>query len=270
MTTALPLAVQLYSFRDETRRGSEQFTLDRGLFDELARLGYSGVETVGVPGGDVAAAREALAQAGLEVASTHSWAPISDAEGFDRVCEEAAALGSPRVIVSGGHFQTRDEIGRFADSLNAGAAIAARHGIRVGIHNHDLEMHDVEGAGPAYALIRDATDPSVDFQVDIFWVVVGGASPADVIHDLGTRVRSLHVKDGLEPPPSASGGHRFVNSAVGSGVVDPAPAIEAAMAVGSVEWLIVELDHAAGPVIDAVTGSIEYLVGRGLARSSRA
>ena len=48
------------------------------------------------------------------------------------------------------------------------------------------------------------------------------------------------------------------------------PAIEAAAAVGSVEWLIVELDHAAGPVIDAVTGSIEYLVGRGLARSARA
>ena len=151
--------------------------------------------------------------------------------------------------------------------VNAGAAIAARHDVRVGLHNHDLEMHDVEGAGPAYALIRDATDPSVDFQVDIFWVVVGGASPAAVIRDLGSRVCSLHVKDGLVPPPSASGGHRFVNSAVGSGVVDPAPAIEAAATTGSVEWLIVELDHAAGPVIDAVSGSIEYLVGRGLARS---
>ena len=224
MTTALPLAVQLYSFRDESLRGSEQFTLDRGLFDELARLGYGGVETVGVPGGDVAAAREALAQSGLAVTSTHSWASIDDADGFDRVCADAAALGSPRVVVSGGHFQTRDQVARFADSLNAGAAIAMRHGIRVGLHNHDL----------------------------------------------GSRVRSLHVKDGLEPPPSASGGHRFVNSAVGSGVVDPAAAIDAAAAAGSVEWLIVELDHADGPVIDAVTGSIEYLVGRGLARSSRA
>jgi sugar phosphate isomerase/epimerase len=270
MTTALPLAVQLYSFRDESRRGSEQFTLDRELFDELARLGYGGVETVGVPGGDVVAAREALAQAGLAVTSTHSWASIDDADKFDRVCADAAAIGSPWVIVSGGHFQTRDEIARFADSLNAGAAIAARHGIGVGLHNHDLEMHDVEGGGPAYALIRDATDPSVGFQVDIFWVFVGGASPAAVILDLGSRVRSLHVKDGLVPPPSASGGHRFANSAVGSGVVEPAPAIEAAATAGSVEWLIVELDHADGPVIDAVTGSIEYLVSRGLARSSRA
>ena len=64
MTSPLPLAVQLYSFRDDTRRGSAAFTLDRGLLDELARLGYGGVETVGVPGGDVAAARAALADAG--------------------------------------------------------------------------------------------------------------------------------------------------------------------------------------------------------------
>ena len=61
-----------------------------------------------------------------------------------------------------------------------------------------------------------------------------------------------------------------MNGAVGSGVVDPAPAIAALAEAPNAEWLIVELDHAAGPVIDAVSGSIAYLVGRGLARSSRA
>ena len=179
MTSPLPLAVQLYSFRDDTRRGSAAFTLDRGLLDQLARLGYGGVETVGVPGGDVAAARAALADAGLAVTSTHSWASIDDADAFDRICADAAAIGSPRVIVSGHRFDTHDDVRRFADSLNAGATTAARHGLRVGIHNHDGEMQDVEGAGPGYALLRDATGPTVDFQVDIFWVVVGGASPDD-------------------------------------------------------------------------------------------
>src|SRR6188768_672031 len=119
MTTGLPLGVQLYSFRDESRRGAEQFTLDRGLFDELARLGYSGVETVGVPGGDVAAARAALADAGLAVTSTHSWASIDDADAFDRICADAAAIGSPRVIVSAHRFDTHEDVRRFADSLNA-------------------------------------------------------------------------------------------------------------------------------------------------------
>jgi sugar phosphate isomerase/epimerase len=269
VTAPLPLGVQLYSFRDESRSGADQFTLDRVLLDELAGLGYGGVETVGVPGGDVTAAREALAASGLTVTSTHSWASIADEDGFDRICADAAALGSPRVIVSGHRFDTRDDVARFGDLLNAGSRIAARHGIRVGLHNHDGEMQDVEGRGPGYALLRDATDEAVDFQVDIFWVVVGGADPAQVIRELGPRVRSLHVKDGPALPPSASGGHRFVNGAVGSGVVDPAPAIAAAADAGSVEWLIVELDHAEGPVIDPVRGSAEFLFGRGLARSSR-
>jgi len=269
VTVPLPLAVQLYSFRDSSRRGADAFTLDRPLLDELARLGYSGVETVGVPGGDVAAARDALAATGLAVTSTHSWAPIDDAAAFDRICADAAALGSPRVIVSGHRFDALDDVNRFADVLNSGSRLAARHGIRVGIHNHDGEMHDVAGNGPGYVLLRDATDPAVDFQVDIFWVAVGGVAPADVIRDLGPRVCSLHLKDGAELPPSAGGGHAFVNTAVGSGVVDPAPAIEAARSIPAVEWLIVELDHAAGPVMDAVSGSIEHLVSRGLARSAR-
>ncbi len=270
MASPLPLAVQLYSFRDDTRGGSDAFTLDPGLLDELARLGYGGVETVGVPGGDVTAARAALAAAGLSVTSTHSWAPIDDPGAFERICADAAAIGSPRVIVSGHRFDGRDDVRRFADSLDAGATIAARHGLRVGIHNHDGEMQDVDGAGPGYALLRDETGPTVDFQVDIFWVVVGGASPETVIRDLGSRVCSLHVKDGPVLPPSASGGHPFVNGAVGSGVVDPGPAIAALAEAPNADWLIVELDHAAGPVIDAVAGSIAYLAGRGLARSSRA
>jgi sugar phosphate isomerase/epimerase len=265
----LPLAVQLYSFRDTTRRGEDAFPLDRRLLDELARLGYGGVETVGVPGGDVVAARAALAATGLEVTSTHSWASIDDAEALDRICGDAASLGSPRVIVSGHRFESLDDLDRFAGSLNAGARIAGRHGIRVGIHNHDGEMHDVAGAGPGYALLRDRTDAIVDFQVDIFWVAVGGASPADVIRDLGPRVCSLHLKDGPALPPSASGEHPFVNVAVGSGVLDPSSAIEAAVASPSVEWLIVELDRADGLVIDAVSGSIDFLVPRGLARTGR-
>ena len=87
---------------------------------------------------------------------------------------------------------------------------------------------------------------------------------------LDIHTHAARVKDGPALPPSASGSHPFVNSAVGSGVVDPAPAIAALADAPNVEWLIVELDHAAGPVIDAVSGSIDYLVGRGLARSGPA
>jgi sugar phosphate isomerase/epimerase len=107
---------------------------------------------------------------------------------------------------------------------------------------------------------------AVDFQVDIFWVVVGGGDPAAVIGRLVDRVVSLHLKDGIELPSSAYAGKPFVNVPVGSGVVDPEPAIKAAEAQASVEWLIVEFDHVVGSPIEATGRSLDYLAERGLGR----
>jgi sugar phosphate isomerase/epimerase len=261
-----PIAVQLYSLRDETRPGAEAFGLDLAVLEELASIGYLGVETVDVPGGDPVAARRVLEELGLAITSTHTRASPRDLDAFDRAAADLAVLGSPRMIVSGRPFATVDELDAFADELNAAARVAARHGLRLALHNHDGEMQDVAGAGPAYRLLRDRLDPAVGFQLDIFWVAVGGRVPAEVIGELGDRVCSLHVKDGVDLPKSAGAPEPFVNVAVGSGVVDVAAAVEAAGARSSVEWLIVEFDHAAGPVIDSIRDSYRFLVGRSLAR----
>lgn len=261
-----PIAVQLYSLRDETRPGAGAFGLDLAVLEQLASIGYLGVETVDVPGGDPVAARRALEGLGLAVTSTHTRARPDDLAAFERSAAVLAELGSPRMIVQGRPFATIDELDAFADELNAAAEVAARHGLRLALHNHDGEMQDVAGAGPAYRLLRDRLAPTVDFQLDIFWVVVGGRAPAEVIGELGDRVCSLHVKDGVNLPKSAGAPEPFVNVAVGSGIVDVAAAIEAARTHPSIEWLIVEFDHSDGPPIDAVRASYDFLVGRGLAR----
>jgi sugar phosphate isomerase/epimerase len=261
-----PIGVQLYTFRDEMRPGAEAFGLDRPVLEELALVGYLGVETVDVPGGDPVAARRVLDGLGLAVTSTHTRAKPHDLDAFDRAAGTLAELGSPRMIVQGRPLATIGELDAFADELNAAAEVAARHGLRLALHNHDGEMQDVAGAGPAYRLLRDRLAPTVDFQLDIFWVVVGGREPADVIGELGDRVCSLHVKDGVDLPRSASAAEPFVNVAIGSGVVDAAAAIEAAGVHPGIAWLIVEFDHSDGPPIDAVRASYDFLVGRGLAR----
>ena len=48
----LPLAVQLYTFRDPARFGGAGMGLDVLTLDAIAAAGYLGVETVDVPGGD--------------------------------------------------------------------------------------------------------------------------------------------------------------------------------------------------------------------------
>jgi len=70
----------------------------------------------------------------------------------------------------------------------------------------------------------------------------------------------LHVKDGpcLKDEPQL---------AIGDGVLD-VPAIVQADG-DATEWMIVELDHCATDMLEAVEKSYRYLVGEGLAQGRR-
>jgi len=263
--TPLPLAVQLYTFRDPARFGGAGMGLDAPALTAIAESGFVGVETVDVPGGDAAEARRVLADLGLVVASSHTWSEWTDADAFRHAADEVASLGSPRIIVSPRPEDIADGGAGLMDRLAAAADIAAERGIRLGIHTHDGEMRMVDGQRVIDRLSNGLGD-ALDVQIDIFWAVVGGADPAEVIRRLGSRVVSLHLKDGITLPPSAYGDTPFVNVPVGSGSVDPAPAVMAAEAVGSVEWLIVEFDHVDGSAVEATRKSLDFVVSRGLGR----
>jgi hypothetical protein len=56
-------------------------------------------------------------------------------------------------------------------------------------------------------------------------------------------------------------------TALGEGVVD-IPSVVAAGA-GSTKWLIVELDHCATDMLEAVDKSYQYLIGKGLASGNK-
>jgi sugar phosphate isomerase/epimerase len=261
-----PLAAQLYTFRDPDRFGGAGLGLDREVLDGLAGIGYLGVETVDVPGGDAAAARAALGDAGLAVASAHTWASVTDPDAFERSCAALAQLGSPSIVVSGSGFDSVEIVHRFADSLDTASAIASRHGLRLGYHNHSAEVRPFAGGPSILERLAGRVDPAVAFQVDIFWVTVGGAAPAAVIEQLGERVISLHIKDGIELPSDAGSGEPFVNVPIGDGVVDPRPAIAAVEDRDHVGWLIVEFDHVDGSPLVAVDASYAFLAASGLGR----
>ncbi len=262
----LPLGVQLYTFRDPARFGGAGLGLDPQTLGAIADAGVLGVETVDMPGGDPTAARRVLDDLGLAVTSAHSWADIDDADAFGRAAGSIAELGASRIIVSPRVGDTLDAVAALIDRLARAAQIAGDHGLRLGLHNHDREMAVLDGVRVIDRLAAGLGD-SVDFQVDIFWAVVGGAEPAEIITGLGRRVVSLHLKDGTDLPTSAYDDAPFVNVPVGSGVVDPAASIEAAHAAGSVEWLIVEFDNVDGAPIDGVRASVANLVERGLGRA---
>ena len=261
----LPLAVQLYTFRDPARFGGAGMGLDVPTLTAIAEAGFLGVETVDVPGGDVAEARRVLGNLDLAVTSSHTWADVRDADVFTRAAGAIAELGSRRIIVSGDGYESLGAIERKIEQLAAAADIARRQGLRLGYHNHSAEMAMVDGMRVIDRLAQGLGD-AVDFQIDIFWVAVGGANPAAVIRGLDPRVVSLHVKDGIDLP-SAADAEPFVNVPVGTGAVDPGPAIAAAEASSAVEWLILEFDHVDGSAIDGTRQSLDTMAARGLART---
>lgn len=247
-----PIALQLYTVRELLKDDFE------GVIKRIADIGYAGVETAGFPEGVSAADAAALfADCGLTVAAAHVPLPLGDDEG--PVLEMAAQLGIQRIVIG---YLPAEEYADLASTrrvcarLNQAGAVAAAHGLSLGVHNHWWEFQKVDGVFP-YQLWLDELDPAVFFELDTYWMQSAGADPLAMVELFGRRAPLLHIKDGPAGPDTSAD-----MVAVGEGNVDYPPIIAAAD--GSAEWLIVELDRCAGDMMTAVERSYRYLVGEGL------
>lgn len=250
---AAPIALQLYTVREALGRDFA------GTVKQVADIGYAGVETAGFPGTTPNAARKLFDDLGLAVAGAHTRLPVG--EHKNEVLDIAAQLGCQRIICAGlwpleDYYGSLDQIKRTCDLVNQANAIAAENGLSLGLHNHWWEFEPVEGQYP-YKLWLKHLDPSVFFEIDTYWTRTAGVDPVAVVREMGERAPLLHIKDG----PAVKGEPHV---AVGDGVMDIPAVVRAGQ--GTTEWLIVELDHCATDMLEAVAKSHAYLVGQGLAR----
>jgi sugar phosphate isomerase/epimerase len=157
-------------------------------------------------------------------------------------------------------FKTQSSILKLCEQLNEGNLIAQENGFRLGYHNHWWEAEFRVNGKPAYQIMVECLDKEILFQVDTYWIRTGGLDAAEVIGELGERVRLIHIKDGpaLKNEPM---------TAVGDGVLDWSSIIEAGDKY--CEWLIVEMDRCATDAFEAVTRSYNYLTQHGFAYGKR-
>lgn len=254
MTELAPIAVQLYSLREEL---NENF---RGIVEKVKDMGYTGVEPYnGLPVSHLEASRlfESL---GLEVISAHMPLPVGD----DRptVLDAAAAYNLKYLVVPWmpqERFESVDSIKALCDELNEASLVARTHGYTLHYHNHDFEFREVDGR-PAYDIFLEHLDDTIMLQVDTYWVKVGGQDPVELVKKLGDRAPLLHIKDGPldKDQPMV---------AVGDGKMDIPAIVEAGK--GHTQSLIVELDRCETDMVEAVAKSYQYMVGEGLARGNK-
>lgn len=247
---SVPIAIQLYSLRDTWAGG--KFA---DVIRQVAAIGYLGVETFG--GVPTAEAAPLFRDLGLEVVAAHSDLPLGDKK--NAVLDNLAALNCKRIVcpwLPPEEFQTVESIQRVCDRLNEADAVARENGLTLFYHNHWFEYQLTDGRYP-YKTMLDGLNPTVKFEVDTYWVKVGGPDPAAVVRQLGSRAPLLHIKDG----PAENKEQPMV--AVGDGVMDWPAIVEASQ--GTAEWFIVELDRCATDMLEAVRKSCVYLTGKGYA-----
>jgi sugar phosphate isomerase/epimerase len=237
------IAAQLYTVR---RPAAADL---RGTLRAVADAGFRSVEVAGLPEVAPAELRRQLDEAGLRAVSVHV--------GIDRLradiassAASVAALDCPRLVIPWLPEVDRRSVGAvraFATELAEIARRLADLGLRAGYHNHDFEFAALEGT-TIWDILLSELDASIDLEIDVYWVSVGGRDPVDVVRSAGDRVKLLHMKD-------RGSGPRVADAPAGEGTLDFPAIVEAARATG-VEWYIVEQDEPADPLGDLATARL--------------
>jgi sugar phosphate isomerase/epimerase len=248
--TTSALSVQLYTVR-EALQDDLQATLNK-----LAEMGFTQVEPfafTNFPGlGD------ALTAAGLTAPTVHAHFLGESDEQIAATFAAARELGIRTVIdphVPDERWKSAESIDETAAQLNHAAAIAAKHGVRVGYHNHAHEFENKVDGRNALEYLVDRLDQGVVIELDTYWVAVGGEDPVEVLGRLGDRVVAIHVKDGPATKETKD------QVAVGSGSLPVRQIIEAAPNA----LRVIELDDSRDNRFTAIADSFAYLTKEGLA-----
>jgi sugar phosphate isomerase/epimerase len=240
MPTPIPIALQLWSVREETAR---DFAATVG---EVARMGYAGVEIAGFGNLDAKGAKAAVDSAQLKVAGIHAGIGQLRSD-LNRCVDEALLFGTKHVICPywpHEHYHSSAACTRIGEELGAIGATFRAHGLQFAFHNHAFEMKLVEGRR-AFDWILDAAAPrDLACQADVYWVKVGGKDPAEFIREQGRRIRTVHLKDEKE---------------IGTGPVDFGAVFAALDGIGAVEWYVIEVEQYSHAPMESVRRSLETL-----------
>jgi sugar phosphate isomerase/epimerase len=179
------ISIQLYTLRSILETDLE------GTLDALADIGYRKVELAGTYGRSATEFRKLLDARRIRATSTH----VGIDGDINQAIADAKILGNLRSNVAWANFPTIAEWKAFADRLEAAGKAYRRAGIGFGYHNHNQEFALVEGVRPIDVLTGRTSRRNVSIEMDLYWVVTGGADPVREFYKIPGRVKQYHVKD---------------------------------------------------------------------------
>ncbi len=227
--------IQLYTLRDVIPDDP------KGTLKQLASYGYQQVE--GYEGAQgmfwnmtPKNFKTYLDDIGIRMVSSHT----NIHEDFERKAAEAAIVGLDYLICPYiGPQKSVEDWKKVTEKFNECGRICNANGIRFAYHNHAYTFKAFSGMMPQDFLMEN-TDPAlVDHQMDIYWVVTGGADPADYLTRYPNRFRLVHVKDRKK---GVAADEHSASCNLGTGIIDFATILKTAQAKG-VKYFIMEQER---------------------------
>lgn len=235
------IGIQLYTVRSLMSESVEK------TLAFLAGVGYAEVEPAGLFGKTPAQFRRILDENHLRAPSAHVSIPY-DKAARQQLFEGARTIGQKWVTQAYFGGDSIDAYKAFADHLNQAGEEARQQGLRIAYHNHSGEFAPKNGKVPYYVLLQETDPHLVDFELDIYWAVTGGADPVALFDRFPKRFKLSHVKDRA---PDGS----FAD--VGKGTIDFGR-IFAAKSVAGLHHYFVERDSQPHPK-ETARDSYQYL-----------
>lgn len=265
---ALPVAVQLYSVRDDAKKDI------RATLEGVKAMGYDGVEFAGLYGYAPKELKKMCEEIGLVPVSAH--VPyvdmVKDAEG---ILANYAEIGCKFVAVPYLNEEYRPGTEKFPEvieNIKKIGAVAKRLGMQLLYHNHDFEFIKLDGKYALDILYEEVSAELLQTELDVCWVNVGGENPADYVRKYAGRCPVVHLKDfngeksddmyeliGIKSSaPKRPSNFEF--RPVGSGLQD-FPSILKASEESGAEWVVVEQDNPSMGLtpMECIAKSREYL-----------
>ncbi len=237
--TNFQIGAQLYSVRNHCENAADMLT----TLKVLKAMGYNTCQLSG-HGSAITAEqiRDMLDESGMTCSCTHIGFEAME-ENFDKVVAEHKMWNCAYPGIGGlpGNFRTAGSAGyiEFAKRASAVAEKFLDHGMHFIYHNHAFEFQRFEDTGKTgLELLMENCSEAVQFELDLFWVQMGGGNPLDWIEKVRGRMDVVHFKE-----MNACRDNKGIIAPIGKGNMNWAAILEKCDDIG-VKYAMIEQDNA--------------------------
>lgn len=233
---AQEIGLQLYSLREQMKTDVEKY------HEIIDQWGIKYIEGGGTYGMSMEEYLDLLGRHGLQMVSVGgSYEEMRD--NPQAAIDKAKAFGAKYIVTfwiphPSGNFSEK-EAKEAVEVFNKAGKMVKDAGLVFCYHPHGYEFKPY-GDGTLFDYMLENSE-NFDFEMDVFWVQMGGGDPLSIMRKYPDKFPLLHLKDRKKGTPGTTDGTGDVetNVVLGTGDIDVEGIIKEAKKIGT-EYLIIE------------------------------